>query len=356
MTRKFTHSTAVRSAVPLLIGLAGPSGGGKTYSALRLGRGIQRVDPGPLFVIDTEQRRALHYADQFDFEHVVFDAPFSPLDYLAAIEHCVRAGARTIIVDSFSHEHEGPGGVLEMHAAEVERIAAEWRIKHGKANFPAWNKPKSERRRMLNTMIQFPCNYILCFRAKEKAKPKDGDLVDVGWMPIGGEEILFEMTARALLPPNSDGVPMWRAERPGEKLVYKLPAQFREMFGRPHALCEDDGEAMARWAAGSAAAAELVFSKHLEWDGQKEWGGRPVTDASPSIVVLYGGAVEAAMGRARKPAKRQAMGAHLKELQAYLATVDLPASSDPALKERGPKELLDLAAEAAAHEEAMADE
>jgi len=119
MTRTFETKPAVRSQVPLLIGLVSPSGAGKTYSALRLATGIQRVVGGEIFVVDTESRRALHYAEQFKFKHVQFNAPFGPLDYLAAIEHCVREGAKTIVVDSLSHEHEGPGGVLEMHEQEI---------------------------------------------------------------------------------------------------------------------------------------------------------------------------------------------------------------------------------------------
>jgi hypothetical protein len=112
-TRVFEDHEAKRGAVPLLVGLVGPSSGGKTFSALRLATGIQRVTGGDIFVIDTESRRSLHYADQFKFRHVPFPAPFGPLDYLAAIEYCVKRGAKVVIVDSMSHEHEGPGGVLE---------------------------------------------------------------------------------------------------------------------------------------------------------------------------------------------------------------------------------------------------
>jgi predicted ABC-type transport system involved in lysophospholipase L1 biosynthesis ATPase subunit len=93
--RTFGDKPAVREKTPLLVGLVGPSGTGKTFSALRLAAGVQRVSGGDVFVVDTEARRALHYADRFKFRHVQFDAPFGPLDYLAAIEHCVRKGAGT---------------------------------------------------------------------------------------------------------------------------------------------------------------------------------------------------------------------------------------------------------------------
>jgi pantothenate kinase-related protein Tda10 len=44
--RTFEDAPAVRSKVPLLLGLGGPSGGGKTFSAIRMGVGMQRVCGG----------------------------------------------------------------------------------------------------------------------------------------------------------------------------------------------------------------------------------------------------------------------------------------------------------------------
>src|SRR5678815_3652835 len=138
MARTFEDVEAKRGEVPLLAGLVGPSGTGKTFSALRLATGIQRVSGGEIYVIDTEARRSLHYAEQFKFRHVQFDAPFGPLDYLSAITYCVGKGAGTIIVDSMSHEHEGPGGVLESHEAELTRLAGNDWDKRKKWTFSAW--------------------------------------------------------------------------------------------------------------------------------------------------------------------------------------------------------------------------
>lgn len=255
MTRSFEDKPATRERVPLLIGLMGPSGGGKTYSALRLASGIQRTAGGDIYVIDTEARRALHYADRFSFRHVHFQAPFSPLDYLAAIEHCVRKGAGTIIVDSMSHEHEGPGGVLEMHSAEHARLGG----KEG-TKMLAWAKPKAERRRLINSLTQMQCNFLFCFRAKEKVKlvakkdRRDGEeaVQALGFMPIAGEEFVFEMTTNCLLLPNANGVPTWRSDEIGERMMIKMPEQFRALLGDGQQLSEDIGAKMAQWAAGGA--------------------------------------------------------------------------------------------------------
>jgi hypothetical protein len=259
--RTFEDKPATRERVPLLISLMGPSGGGKTFSALRLATGIQRVSGGEIFVIDTEARRALHYADRFTFRHLEFGAPFGSLDYLAAIEHCAKKGAGVVIIDSLSHEHEGPGGLLEQHQAEVERLSRGDAGKAERVKMLAWSAPKAARRRLLNSMTQLPINVIACFRAKEKLKIERGkEPVPMGFMPIGGDEFVFEMTVSALLLPGAGGVPTWNSGEIGEKMMTKLPGQFRALLtGQSGPLDEAAGEAMARWAAGDSdsAASEL---------------------------------------------------------------------------------------------------
>jgi hypothetical protein len=255
--RQFVARDAVREQVPVLVGLMGASGSGKTYSALRLATGIQRISGGDIAFIDTESRRALHYADQFRFKHIEFGQPFSPMDYLAAIEFAHQSGAKTIVVDSMSHEHEGPGGVLEMHDVELARLGG-----RDSDSFRAWSKPKAERRRMVNSILQINANFIFCFRAKEKTKPgKDATgrkaLIEQGYMPIAGEEFVFEMTMNALLMPGSAGVPVWQSEFPGERAMMKLPRQFADLMAKSRPLDEDTGQALAEWARGKLPAPEL---------------------------------------------------------------------------------------------------
>lgn len=245
-SRTFSDTQARREQVPLLIGIVGPSGAGKSYSALRLGAGIQRVTGGDIFAIDTESRRLLHYADTFKFRHVEFRSPFSPLDYMAAMQHCVNQGAKTIITDSMSHEHEGPGGVLELHE---QAMGGDF-----KKQFIAWAKPKAMRRQLINWMLQQNVNFISCYRAKEKLKIIRGkDPEPRGWQPIAGEEYVYEATLNCLLLPASNGVPTWQPEHDNEGMI-KLPAQFRGIFEKGPQLSEEIGEKLAQWAKGGAPA------------------------------------------------------------------------------------------------------
>ncbi len=253
MVRAFIDSPAVREQTPVLVGLVSPSGAGKTYSALRLATGMQRVTGGEIFVVDTEQKRSLHYATKFKFRHVPFGKPFSPVDYLQAIDHCVTKGAKIVIVDSMSHEHEGPGGVLEMHSAKLDKLAGDDWKKRERCTMLAWSEPKQQRRRLLNSIVQMDCNFVFCFRAKRKIKPnKGGEPVDLGWMPIGGEEFVYEMTLNAIMHPGSNGTPTWKPTEPGEREMVKMPDQFSDVFSSNPQLSEDVGEKLARWAAGGA--------------------------------------------------------------------------------------------------------
>lgn len=255
--RTFEAKPAVRESVPLLVGLMGPSGGGKTYSALRLATGIQTITGGDIFVIDTEARRALHYADDFRFKHIQFNAPFGSLDYLAAMQHCVTQGAKVIVIDSMSHEHIGPGGYLLTQDAELNRIAGDDWKKRERAKFTAWIKPSALRQQMITGILQLQANLIFCFRAKEKTKPVKNaegktEVVEMGFMPIAGEELLFEMTVNCLLLPKAGGVPTWRSDQVGEKLMMKLPKQFTGLFAKPKPLDEEIGRGLAEWARGGA--------------------------------------------------------------------------------------------------------
>ena len=244
-----------------MVGLVGPSGGGKTYSALRLATGIQRVTGGDIFHIDTESRRALHYADRFKFRHVPFGAPFGSLDYLAAVEHAVSRGAKVIVVDSMSHEHEGPGGLLEAHEIETKRLAKAWKVSEYAAQMSAWDAPKRDRRRMINGLLQLPISAIFCFRAKEKIKIVKGeDPKPLGYMAIAGEEFMFEMALNCLLLPAAGGVPTWQSREIGERATMKLPEQFKPLFAEPAPLSEDIGEALAQWAEGVPPEAPPTFA------------------------------------------------------------------------------------------------
>jgi hypothetical protein len=267
----FSDEPATRKETPLLLGFVGPSGTGKTYSALRVATGIQRVTGGEIFGIDTESERMCHYAPlkgekadptrgKFQFRHVPFGAPFDPLKYLAAIEHCVSSGASVVIIDSMSHEHDGVGGVLEQHHSESLRLAEQYKTSIDVVNFSAWGAPKAKRTKLLNTIItDLKIHVLFCFRAKKKIslptkKQKEAGQrqpIDQGYMPIAGHEFVYELMQKFLFLPGKRGVPVWESEFPGESEMIKIPEQFLHIFDDPTIqLTEVIGQKLAEWAKG----------------------------------------------------------------------------------------------------------
>jgi hypothetical protein len=271
LRREFTSAPAVRVNVPLLIGLYGETFGGKTFSALRLAVGIQRVTGGSIKFIDTENGRAKHYADRFRFTHIPFGPPHGSLDYLAVIDYADSLGPGPTIIDSASHEHEGEGGYLDFHDKEVQRLVTSGGFSsENAAEWPAWNRPARARQKLHTKVSQLGGNFIFCFRAKDKtAKDKENKVKQLGTMPIAGA-FLYEMTLMALLENGARGVPTWKTEFAGEKVTIKQPDQFEWLYSRPGPLDEDVGEALARWAAGDAnpkTAAQAALTKILEDGG-----------------------------------------------------------------------------------------
>jgi hypothetical protein len=275
--RDFHIAPAVRQHVPLWIGLYGPSGGGKTYTAERLAKGIQEVQGGPIYGVDTEAGRMLHYADQFEFMHIPFGEPYGSLDYLAviraALKHNTTGKRPTVIIDSMSHEHEGPGGMLDTHDKKATSMATyngEFDAKkYERVKMLAWADPKAKRRALINGMLNAEANFILCFRAKESSVPvqvkveAEGnrraftktEVVNQGFVPIGGDDFIYECTLAALLMPGAKGVPTWHSQLIGEAKMIKLPEQFKslpELGEKP--LDEGVGRLLATWADGANAA------------------------------------------------------------------------------------------------------
>lgn len=261
MPDDFTITEAKSDNTPVILGLTAPSGAGKTYSALTLAFGICDVLGGKPGIIDTEGRRALRYADRTrypefgDFLHMDFQPPFSSDRYADAIRAMTKAlgGRGTIIVDSMSHEHEGPGGYLEFHDKELDRMAGQDWKKREKMTFTAWIQPAAARRRLINSFLQTPMNFVFCFRAKEKIKPvSGGQPVQMGFMAIAGDEFVYEMITRFLLQPGAQGMPDW-SEGAFKYGAAKRDKQDASLFPDGERISREMGRRVAR-AYGAADA------------------------------------------------------------------------------------------------------
>jgi len=264
-----TFKSAKREGVPLLIGLGGASGSGKTLSALMLAKGIademgqSQGRDGIVAFIDTERGRGLHYADDFKFLHGEINPPFRPTGYGDALKAAEATGAHVVVIDSFSHEWEGEGGVREW-ADELEA---------GGMKPPAqWKEPKLAHKRLVNQMLAAKPHIIVCMRAEEKmrieqvpqfnndgspkmwnGKPSTKMVItpatelDVKerWVPICEKRFPYEITTSLLLTPQDPGVP----------IPLKLQRQHRPFFPEGQQITEEAGRSLARWSLGAPSQA-----------------------------------------------------------------------------------------------------
>ncbi len=246
----YMFKPGVREQVGLLVGLIGPSGSGKSFSAMRIASGI--VGKGNRFaVIDTESRRALHYASQFEFDYVEMSAPFRSLQFAEAIKAAELAGYKAIVVDSCSAEWAGEGGVLDFQEEELTRMAGDSYQKREACKMAAWIKPKMQHKQMVQRLLQTKAHLILCFRAEEKSKIIDKDkspdgkthIVSLGFQPICSKEMPYELTTSFLLS----------SDKPGIGQPIKLQEQHKVIFPAGKLLDESAGKAIAEWAAGGVA-------------------------------------------------------------------------------------------------------
>lgn len=309
---------AVRAGVGLLIGIAGPTGSGKTLSALRLARGLAGYDDSKIAFIDTEAGRALHYAPRkgeapngftFGFAHAELSAPFTPEAYLDKIEEAESAGFGVIVIDSFSHVWAGDGGLQDMHDDELERAVERarkraeennWRFdidrERDKGSVGAWRGPKTRHKRMVSRLLQCRAHLVICMRAEDKLRMETKEEQGRGgktftrteitpadklppaerWAPICEKRFPYELITSLVLTP----------DRPGVPIPLKLQEQHRPFVSLTCPLDEKTGAGLAAWAIGAPqshkpnAATTPSAPSHL--------GGAGEDSASSPYLVRHG--------------------------------------------------------------------
>ena len=97
--------------------LQGPSGSGKSYSALLLAYALCGAYE-KVVVIETCYKAAYPYSYLGAFNTLSLQPPFTPEKFIDAIELCEQSGVETVIIDSLSAEWIGIGGMVERFMEE----------------------------------------------------------------------------------------------------------------------------------------------------------------------------------------------------------------------------------------------
>lgn len=168
---------ATKTQARLRLALCGPSGAGKTYSALKIAQHLGKT----VAVIDSEHGSASKYADRFDFD-VCNLVDFHPSKYMEAIKAAGQAGYEVILIDSLTHAW----------FAELELA--------GKS-FDGWKNVRPLERALIDAMLASPAHVIATMRSKtewvmEEYTNKQGKTCSapkkVGMAPIQASGIEYE--------------------------------------------------------------------------------------------------------------------------------------------------------------------
>lgn len=286
---RFIPVGQITDPLTITLGLSGASGTGKTFSALRVARGMAEGATGkkgsPIGFVDTENRRALHYKSGFP-EMVHFDMKavddagnmigFGPERWIEVIDAAEAANLPVVVIDSFSHAWEGVGGVLDLHATVLDRLveeaerraAGKYTVDPAKYSQLAWAEVKPRYRRLIDRIVRAKTNIIICTRAKpvmqagfgdkaKNARPTKTRRQDVPWDPAADGDLMFEMTAMMILDPSAPGCPVHQI---------KCADQFKMLFDRTRPMTEATGYAMAEWArgGGNSAAEKAAMERARE--------------------------------------------------------------------------------------------
>lgn len=182
---------ATRKQAKARIGLDGPAGSGKSFTALRLafafpGAKVACIEAGENGGLALYQGQAPDGV-KFDFDLLEMKSNFSPSEYTAAIQEAGAAGYDVLVIDSLSHAWAGEGGALEIK----DRV--------GGNDFAAWRQVTPMHNRMIDAILQSPCHVIATLRSKTEyvleANEKGRMVpVKVGMAPIQRAGMEYEFT------------------------------------------------------------------------------------------------------------------------------------------------------------------
>jgi len=176
---------ATRKSSKIKLAVTGASGSGKTFSALRLAKGL--ADGKKVAVIDTENGSASLYSDRFDFDTLDLSPPFTHDKFIGAINAAEGAGYEVLVIDSASHIWEG---ILEYKSKLDGR---------GGNSYTNWADAGNKFKGILDAVLQSKLHVICCLRSKmDHVIDKDSSgrttIKKVGMAPIMRDGIEYEFT------------------------------------------------------------------------------------------------------------------------------------------------------------------
>lgn len=215
---------AKREQVWLKVLLSGASGSGKSYSALRLAKGIAKKCDSAIAYIGTEGSRNKYYADEFDYDLLELEDPFECEKYIDAIDEAVNAGYKVLVIDSMTHEWKWLNDVHDKMPGN---------------SFTNWGKLKPRHHKFMEKILNSPIHIIATARGKDDwvLEDKNGKQVPkkVGMGQQQDKDISYEYTVSLMIAQDTH--------------IASSDKDNTHLFdGRYEVLTEKDGERLYEWA------------------------------------------------------------------------------------------------------------
>lgn len=178
---------ATRQKAKIRGGFSAVSGAGKTYSALLVAKGLAKSDFTKVALIDTENGSGDLYSNLGDYNVLPIEAPYTPEKYVKAIKECEDAGMEVIIIDSITHEWDGKGGCLEIHAAMPGN------------SYTNWKEVTPRHQKFIDAILTSQCHILTTVRRKQDYEIVQNDKgkaqpVKVGLKEVTREGFEYELT------------------------------------------------------------------------------------------------------------------------------------------------------------------
>ena len=172
---------AMRPQTHAKILLAGPSGSGKSLTALRIARGL--AGPGGRIAgIDSEHNRLAFYAEHVEFDVLDWEAPYDPADLCATLLD-LQQSHQVVVIDSIYHWWGGAGGVLDI----VDKNAP-------KGNqFAGWKVGRPEHAALVDTIMGARCHIVAACRAKMAYEQQGSKIVQIGEKPQQDDGLVYDL-------------------------------------------------------------------------------------------------------------------------------------------------------------------
>lgn len=180
-----TFSKATKRQLKARFAIDGPTGAGKTFTALAVGKELgERV-----VLVDTENGSGQVYSDLHDFDYFRFDPPYDPARLTEVLKAAEAQGYDVVIVDSLSHFWEGEGGTLDIVDAAAQRAQGN--------SFAGWKVGTPALRHMVDTLRGLGAHVIVTMRSKMEYVLETNDRgkqvpKKVGMAPVMRSGIEFE--------------------------------------------------------------------------------------------------------------------------------------------------------------------